>query len=240
MIEEPFANKPIDTAAVTAPVDTVQTPVATEEATKEAATTETATTPTKEKKSGLMGYLKKAEAMLEGKKAEKTEEKAAEDISKDPVAAAAVDTPATTTETTVPSSDEARPVIADKRRSSLFSSLGTMKKRGNNTETATEADAVSGEKKREKSPLPQKIGGLFRKPSKAVKSEEKKDSTAAATESTPTDSTPAPISKDESELTNGTSTSEQPLAIAGDVAPNGVHSTFHDAVTNAPEVQASA
>ncbi len=248
-IEEPIDQKPLDTAAVTAPVDTVQTPPAAEETSKETTAAETATTPTKEKKGGFLGFIKKTEAKLEGKKeqkkeekAEKKEETAADSISKDPVAAAAVDTPATTTETAeptaaaIPATDEVKPTTTEKptekRRSSLFGSLGTLKRR-NNTESA-EGETAPAEGKREKSPLPQKIGGLFRKPSRAVKSEEKKDAVAPATESTATPT--------ETALTNGTTTGEgHESAIVGDIVPDNLHSTFHDAVTTAPqEVQASA
>ena len=61
-----------------------------------------------------------------------------------------------------------------------------------------------------KSPLPQKLGGLFRKPSKAVKSDETGAEPApTATESTPTagaaEGVTASPAKDDAALTNGTS-----------------------------------
>lgn len=243
-LEEPIDQKPIDTAAVTAPVDTVQTPTAVDENPKDTTAAETAGTPAKEKKSGFKGFIKKAEAVLEGKKEEKKEEKvdnkeekAAENISKDPVAAAAVDAPTATTETTAPTTEESRPAVDNKRRSSLFGGLGTIKKK-NQSDSTTDAEAAPAEAKREKSPLPSKIGSLFRRPSRAVKPEEKKEATTADTEATPATETTA---KDESALTNGTTTGEgKESAIVGDIVPDNLHSTFHDAVTTAPEVQASA
>lgn len=185
-IEEPIANKPIDTAAVTAPIDTAQAPAAAEETSsetpKETAAAETATTPTKEKKS------------------------------------------ATT--------EEAKP--ADKRRSSLF---GNLKKKTHNADSTADAEATEVGTKRERSPLPQRIGSLFRRPSRGVKSEEPKEAAAAASDSAPAaETTPAPVIKDESAATNGTATTETP---AGDVVPDNLHSTIQDAVT-APEVKASA
>jgi len=256
-IEEPIANKPIDTAAVTAPIDTAQTPAAVDEAAtetaKETAPAETATTPTKEKKGGILGFIKKEAARLEGKKevkkeettekkeetTEKKEEKAAEDASKDADAAAAAATtesPTSAEEAATPATEEAKPT--DKRRSSLFGNLGgTLRKRTQNTES-TDAEATGAGTKREKSPLPQRIGSLFRRPSRGVKSEEPKEATEASTESTPATQT-APVSKDEPTVTNGSPTEVPSSAVAGDV-PEAVHSTFPGAATTAPEVKASA
>lgn len=250
-IEEPIANKPIDTAAVTAPIDTAQTPAAADEAptetAKETAPAETATTPTKEKKGGLLGFIKKEAAKLEGKKevkkeetTEKKEEKAAEDASKDSDAAAAAATtesPTSAEEAAAPATEEGK--HTDKRRSSLFGNLGgTIRKRTHNTES-TDAEATGAGTKREKSPLPQRIGSLFRRPSKGVKSEEPKEATEASTESTPATQT-APVSKDEPTVTNGPSTEVPSSAVAGDVVPEALHSTFQGAATTTPEVKASA
>jgi hypothetical protein len=242
-IEEPIANKPIDTAAVTAPIDTVQTPAATEstsEIPKEIIAAETSTTPTKEKKGGLIGFIKKEAAKLEGKKdvkkeevTEKKEEKAAEAVSKDPVAAAAAtDSPATTEETAAPTTEEAKP--SDKRRSSLFGNLsGSVKKITHNSESTTDAAVTDAGTKREKSPLPQRLGSLFRRPSRGVKSEEQKEATTAATDSTPaTETTATPISKDETAMTNSISGAPE-SAIVGDAVPDKLHTTI-------PEVKASA
>ena len=244
-IEEPIANKPIDTAAVTAPIDTAQTPAAVDEAptetAKETAPAETATTPTKEKKGGFIGFIKKEAARFEGKKevkkdetAEKNEEEAAENVSKDPVAATATtESPTNAEEAAAPATEEAKP--NDKRRSSLFNLGGTIRKRTQNTES-TDAEATEAGTKREKSPLPQRIGSLFRRPSKGVKSEEAKEATEASTESTPATQT-APVSKDEAAVTNGSSTEPPSSAVAGDVVPEALHSTL---ATTAPEVEASA
>ena len=223
---------------------------------KETAAAETATTPTKEKKGGLIGFIKKEAAKLEGKKevkkedapekkeekvAEKREEKAAEDISKDPAATAAnTDSPAVTEETAATTTEEPRPT--DKRRSSLFGTLGgTVKKITQSTEPSN-VDATDAGTKREKSPLPQRIGSLFRRPSRGVKSEEPKGAGMVGTDTTPaTETTPAPVSKDETAMTNGTSSAEAPgSATVGDVMPDSLHAPIHDAVTATPEVKASA
>ena len=214
---------------------------------KETTAAETATTPTKEKKGGLIGFIKKEAAKLEGKKeikkdetAEKREDKAAENINKDPVATTATtEAPLTTEETAAPTTEEARPT--DKRRSSLFGNLSGTVKKITQSSDSTDAEATEGAPKREKSPLPQRIGSIFRRPSRGVKSEEPKQTTAAATEPMPAaETTPAPISKEETAMTNGVSSSETPgSAIVGDVHDN-MHSTIHDAVTSTPEVKATA
>ena len=249
-IEEPIANKPIDTAAVTAPIDTVETPAAVDEAptetAKETAPAETATTPTKDKKGGIIGFIKKeAAARFEGKKeekkdetAEKKEEEATGDVSKeDPVAAtAATESPANAEEAAAPATEEAKP--NEKRRSSLFNLGGTIRKRTQNTES-TDAEATEAGTKREKSPLPQRIGSLFRRPSRGVKSEEPKEATAASTDSMPATQT-ASAAKDETAVTTGSSTEAPSSAIVGDVVPETLHSNFNAAATTTPEVKASA
>jgi hypothetical protein len=248
-IEEPIANKPIDTAAVTAPIDTVETPAAVDEAptetAKETAPAETATTPTKDKKGGIIGFIKKEAARFEGKKevkrdetAEKKEEEATGDVSKeDPVAAtAATESPANAEEAVAPATEEAKP--NEKRRSSLFNLGGTIRKRTQNTES-TDAEATEAGTKREKSPLPQRIGSLFRRPSRGVKSEEPKEATAASTDSTPATQN-ASVSKDETAVTTGSSTEAPSSAIVGDAVPEALHSNFHAAATTTPEVKASA
>jgi hypothetical protein len=251
-LEEPIANKPIDTAAVTAPIDTAQTPAAAEttsDAPKETAGAETSTTPTKDKKGGLIGFIKKEAARLEGKKdvkkddaAEKKEEKVVESVSKDPGAAAATTESAVTTEETATSATEdAKPT--EKRRSSLFGNLGgSVKKITHNSDSTPDAAATDAGTKREKSPLPQRLGSLFRRPSRGVKSEAPKDAAAAGTDSTPTtETTPAPVSKDETAVTNGTAPTEaEGSAVVGDAVPDNVPTTIHDAVTTTPEVKASA
>ena len=236
-LDEPIENKPIDTAAVTAPANTdgaVETP-------KE--TPATATETKAEKKSFLSGFINKKP------EAKKDETKVAE-----PTAATAVTeatpavteatpaveaTPATTETTEAPKTEETtkeeRPTV-EKRRTSLFGSLGTTKKKD---ESKTNEDGT--ERKREKSPLPSKIGGLFRKPSKAVKSEEPK---AAETKvDTPVEATPAAT---EPVATTTDAKVEAPTAttdatdskIVGDVVPETL--LAQEKVAATPEVKATA
>jgi hypothetical protein len=229
-IEKPIENKPIDTAAVTAPIDTVQIPAAVEE-------------PAKEKKGGIRGFIKKQEAKFEGKKeqkkeekVEKKEEKTAEPISEEPVAATAVDTPAVTSEAAAPATEETRP--AEKRRQSFFSGLGTIKKKI--AETAPETETTTAETKKEKSPLPQKIGGLFRRPSRNPKHvEETKAEASSAPVTNGITTEPESATKDEAAATNG-NTTEEPAVVA-DAVPDNVPTSVLDAVTTStPEVKAAA
>lgn len=236
-LDEPIENKPIDTAAVTAPADNVETPAAASvEPTKDTTTpaaAETATTPKAEKKGGILGFIKKTEAKLEGKKEHKEEakeEQAAETIAKDPVAAAAAPettTEATATETaTEPATKEERPARDNQRRTSLFFK--------NKKETTSDAEGAT-ETKREKSPLPGKfIGNLVRRASKAVKSESKDKPAAeaapaeATTKEVPVETTPATTEATESK-------------IVGDVVPETLHTTSETAApAAAPEVKATA
>jgi len=125
-LDEPIENKPIDTAAVTAPADNVETPAATSvDATKDTTTpvAETTTAQKAEKKGGLLGFINKKTEKKEPKE-EAKEDHAAKVIAEDPVAAAAV--PETTTEATVvePTTEtatkEERPGRENPRRTSLF------------------------------------------------------------------------------------------------------------------------
>ena len=209
-IEKPVEAKPIDTAAVVAAADTVTTPPAVEETPKEPTSTpaEPTTATQTEEKGGLLGFFKKQEARFAGKKD-------SEDETTEHVAAT-----------------EERPA-RDKRRSSLFGSLGTLKKKNQSQERSEDAT----ETKREKSPMPTKIGGLFRKPSRAVKpTEETKDTTAASEAATTSTEIPT---------TNGATTETAPAAadskIVGDVVPEAL--TAHDQATIEPAaktVEASA
>lgn len=228
-IEEPIDTKPIDAAAVTAPADAVETPAAVEEPVKEtpavaAATSETATSPKTEKKGGFMGFIKKAESKLEGKKEEPKKEEIKEEAkteeATEPAAVVEPTTEATATETT-PAVKEERPA-REKRRISLF---GGKKDKVEGDETVAE--------KREKSPLPGKLGGLFRRPSKAIKSDAPKETTEtaattetpAATETTETTATDAVPETAEAKIE---SVPEEPI-----IAPE-------HAITTAPEVKATA
>ncbi|KIW67434.1 hypothetical protein PV04_06690 [Phialophora macrospora] len=231
-LEEPIENKPIDTAAVTAPVDTP--------ATEEPAVAETSA-PKTDKKGGLLGFIKKTEAKLEGKKEvkeEAKEDKAGEAIAQDPVAAASAEptepvsahqavTTEPTTESSVPTTEE-RPARDNKRRTSLFFN----KKQAE----TSEADDTVAEPKREKSPLPggKFIGQLVRRASKAIKSDGAKDKTAAE---------PAPAT-----ASTEATTSETPAAVPDAAEPTPteppaaepIQSAPEPVVTTVPEVKATA
>jgi hypothetical protein len=131
---------------------------------------------------------------------------------------------------------DVKPVTKEKRRTSIFNSLGNKreKKAG---EVGSEPEGAEGETK--KSPLPQKIGDLFRKPSKAVKSESTQteptpaasESAAATTETAEGGAAAtAPAATGETDLTNGTP------GPAKDV----VEPTPEPAAPVNPEVKASA
>jgi hypothetical protein len=240
-IDDPIASKPIDTAAVTAPIDTAQAAEAAAETPKETGGAEASTTPSKEKKGGInfpffKKDVKKADA------AEK-EENVAEPASKEAAAAATPDSPAPKADVAAaPATEDAKP--ADKRRSSVLGTLGgSFKKIAHNANATSDAAATDAGAKREKSPLPQRIGSLFRRPSKGVKSEESKEAAAGATDAAPaTDATPAPVSKDdETAVTNGTAPTEAPApAAAADVVPDAGPTAAADVTTTAPEVKAPA
>lgn len=227
-LDEPIENKPIDTAAVTAPVDTTSEtpfynattlpadPSAPHHHSHAAPATEAVVTPKTEKKGSFLGFMKKAETKKEAKEEVKAE-KATEPVVAEPVTttateatpeAAVVDSPAVAANTEV--AKEERPA-REKRRSSFFGSLGTMKKR--NPE-ASEADNATPDVKRERSPLPGKLGGLFRKPSKAVKPTETEAATDAKVE-TPAASTEVPA--------NATVVEPTESRIVGDVVPDDLH-----------------
>ena len=225
-LEEPIdTGKPIDTAAVVAPVTHASEPTTSDVARDTTTTTETPAQAEK-KPNFFSGLIKK----VEGKKEEHKEEKAVETETSPAVAE--------TTDGTADAKPE-RPG-REKRRTSLFGNLGTLKKK---TETShetkpeevngTKPEEVNGttESKREKSPLPSKISGLFRKPSKAVKSEStpKETTTEPTVDATPNNTAPAidepkPITSETTPQSN----------IIGDVVPEAVHAPV------APEVKASA
>ena len=238
-IEEPIENKPIDTAEVTAPANTTTEPI-TAEPTKESTATEAEPTPKVEKKSTFFGGLKNK---LEGKKEEpKTEDKTVDKPAETSDATVPATDGTTETATETPAAKEERPAT-EKRRTSLFSGLGTQKKKSTDKkeETSEPKEQVNGtETKREKSPIPSKLGGLFRKPSKAVKS------TAPEKSEIPNDATPAttetkdtPIAEEATPAT--TAAPEAPESkIVGDVVPEAIIASSPDKVATAPEVKASA
>ena len=256
-IDEPIDTKPLDAAAVTGPVDSPVEPM-TEDATKNTAATPVTDTPktekTEKKPSFFSGLIKK----VEGKKDETKEEKPAETTATHGISPATDGTTEAATDT--PVFKEERPA-REKRRSSLFGTLGTLKKKPeqrdeiaettspvNGTEAkavnGTEAKAMNGtDTKREKSPLPNKVGGLFRRASQAMKFDTPKKTSAkeAATHATPTtDATPATTETTDTSATEGAASSASPEAteskIIGDVVPESIHAQ----VTIAPEVKASA
>lgn len=221
-LEEPIENKPIDTAAVTAPVD------ATEETPKEPAAESSAAHKT-EKKGGFIGFIKKTEAKLEGKK-EAKEEKPVEEpaaASTEPAepAAAAAATEATP-ETSAPATED-RPARDNKRRTSLFFNKKSSE--------AAEADDTVAEPKREKSPLPggKFIGGLVRRASKAIKSEGPKEKTPAAEPTPATTETTEPATAE-----TVPETIDSPKPTEPEAEP--VQSTPEPVATTVPEVKATA
>lgn len=234
-LDEPIENKPIDTAAVTAPANTDGAAEPTKETTTE---------PKTEKK-GFLGFIKKPESKKEEPKV--AEAKAAEPATTTEAAPAATEaTPATTEAVDAPKAEETtkeeRPV-QEKRRTSLFGGLGTIKKKD---ESKTSEDGT--ERKREKSPLPSKIGGLFRRPSKAVKSEEPKatetkDETKLDTpaEDATTTTEPAVTATDdkvEAPAATTATTDVTDSKIIGDVVPESLQA--QEKVATAPEVKATA
>jgi hypothetical protein len=199
---------------------------------------EPTSTPKEQKESGgFKGFLKKQEAKLIGKKEAKSEvkeEKATEEVAKDPVAAEAVEP---TTET--PAATEERP-INPQRRSSLMERFNTLKKKAANS---SETDGTPTEVKREKSPLPSKVAGLFRKPSKAVKATEEK-SAAETNGQTNGHTEPTAILEAGETATEAKADVTVPektnSAIVGDVVPEDLQSTVHGQATSTPEVKTSA
>lgn len=243
-LDEPIDTKPLDTAAVTAPANTDGAADAPKETTRPALENKT------EKKSFLGSLMNKKP---DTKKEEVKEDKPAEFKPTEPLAtetSAAAPTTADATETAVKSDsetpaveDKKTPVEKEKRRTSLFGGLGTIKKKRDESEPTENGT----ERKREKSPLPSKIGGLFRKPSKAVKSEETKPATetkdevktetpaATATTSSTADSA-VPATEAKTDIPVGTEATDS--KIIGDVVPEAL--TTQEKIATAPEVKASA
>ena len=231
-LEEPAQSKPVDMAA---PVSTALTPAATHG--QSATATEPApvlagepiVTPRTEKK-GFMSFMPKKQ------KDETREEVAADKTNQYPIVIPSTDgtteAPIETTPAVV--AKEERPT-QEKRRTSLFGSLGTMKRK-QSPAVAEGEDMVTADRKREKSPLPAKLGALFRKPSKAVRSEAPKQSTDVSenTESTTKAGDETPVVG--GAIPSATAPVGTDSSVAGDHA-----TTFHDAVTTAPaDVKISA
>ncbi|KAF1989402.1 hypothetical protein K402DRAFT_418678 [Aulographum hederae CBS 113979] len=256
---EPAAEVPAaEPAAVEAPVE--DKPAVPEKA------ADKAVTPKKEKESFFDKFLHKAE-----KSKTPTAETSApapaveEPATTEPTAESAVEeAPAATepvngvTETPAPATE---PVKSDKRRSSFFSNLGTLKKdkkptaekpvekpaepaapvtEGETTET-TPAEPVKelAKEPKEKSPLPGKLGGLFRNPSKMMRGKKDKEAAPAPAkveETTEPAKEEAPPAITETE--KPTETTEPKLQSIGDVVPDAVSVGSPPAAT--PTVQATA
>ena len=157
-----------------------------------ASATETGTSPSS--KSGLLSFIKK-----DGKKEAKPEEKTEE-------------TPATETTATA---EPAQVTPKDKRRTSIFGSLGGKKEKKSETSEGEGAESDS-------KPKSNKLGGLFRKPSKAVKTADKdKEAAPAESEAIPEGTekaeTEAPAT---TEAANGVEATEETI---GDVSANAVN-----------------
>ncbi|ERF73484.1 hypothetical protein EPUS_04107 [Endocarpon pusillum Z07020] len=192
-IDEPAQSKPIDAAAVTAPVDSAiaahDVPANSVHAqTTTGAPIKSPTTPSH--KGGVMGFFKRQDSKLEQKK---------EATADEPVSTATALETGVTSESPAAATSESKPTLKEKRRTSLFNTLASKKEK-------SESEVTEGETR--KSPLPQKLGGLFRKPSKAVKSEQTQtEPTSAITESAPiaesTEGDAVSSAKAEPALTNG-------------------------------------
>jgi len=241
-LDEPVATKPLDTAAVTAPVDSTEattTPaVATTEESRSAEhaiAPETTSTPRTEKKSFLSGLIKKHDKKEEPREEPMTNEEAVKESA--PINAASESAVAEpTTETAIKEAEaprEGRPA-PEKRRTSLFGSLGTLKRK---TDKSPEPSSVASDEtktpvtKREKSPMPSKLGSLFRKPSRAQKPTEEVKTDTPANVAQPESATGAPKTIGENEIP----ASDIAVKLHGDSDMVGEQHTFHDVVTSKPE-----
>lgn len=136
----------------------------------------------------------------------------------------------------LPTTETHKEPVRDKRRTSLFGGLGSKKEKRGDATSDNEGGKSDGEKK---SPLPGKLGDLFRKPTtKAPRKAEETHAVTGGTDSTPVpvDSTNhEPLGNEAGPLTNSTSSQTHDNQI-GDVVPNAVTT----GQTHIPEVQASA
>ncbi|KAK2730948.1 hypothetical protein FQN55_005270 [Onygenales sp. PD_40] len=181
----PQLDDPVDasTSEPIKPEVVTSAPEATETAKKEE---EPVTSPASSK-SGFLSFIKK-EVKHEDKKEAKTEPKVEDKKAEEPAA-----------EEPTPSESTTPAAVKEKRRTSIFGSLGTKKEK--KAEPAAEGEAAATEeeakpKAASSSPLP-KLGGVFRRVSKAGKKE--KEPAAAPSESEPIaegTEKPEPISKD--------------------------------------------
>jgi len=243
-LDEPIATKPLDTAAVTAPVDGTEPaagPVAATTAEEPrsaelASPRETTLSPRSEKKSFLSGFMKKQDKR-EGAREEPmtNEEVAKEAVPVNAASESAVAEPATETPINEAEAREGRPA-PEKRRTSIFGSLGTLKRKSDKSPGPSSVAADETKTtvtKREKSPMPSKLGGLFGKPSRAQNTTEGSKTDAPATIAQPEAATEAPTTIGETETPAETDVAK--LHGETETVGDQVTSTFHDAVTNKPE-----
>lgn len=191
------------------------------EASKEPAKEEEVASPSSSK-GGFLNFIKK-DNKQEAKKEVKPEEKS----DKKPEEETPAEEPAT--------SPEASGAIKDKRRTSFFGNFGTKKEKKAETPEAEPTEGESKDSKARTSSLP-RLGGLFRKPSKAVKKE--KEPAVAPTEQEPI---PEGTDKPEAEQKKEETPAAEPTATV-----NGTESEDKDKATEtpaapaAPAVQAAA
>lgn len=243
-LDEPIDHKPIDAAAVTAPVNAPETftaaPIAatSEEInhTEPVVPAEAVVTPRTERKSFLAGFMKKQDKKEEAK-LERTHEEAVRDVApttvgtESAVVDGTVETPIKETEV----AKEERPAREKRRTSGLFGSLGTMKRKTSKSPGPSSAmttnEARTPETKREKSPMPSKLGGLFRKPSRATKTENLSEDNRVGA---------GVLGEGEASKMNSThAATETPTSAAAfepvsESVADEIHNTVHDIVTVNP------
>ncbi|OAX79490.1 hypothetical protein ACJ72_06191 [Emergomyces africanus] len=204
----PQLGDPVD-ASTSEPIKPETVTAAAEPAQPAKESEEPVTSPTSTK-SGFLNFIKKEMKHDDKKEAVKSEdkpEKQPEETPAEPAAAETIVTP---------------PAVKEKRRTSIFGNLGSKKEK--KPEVATDGEQAGDESKSgSTSPLP-KLGGVFRRVSKAGKKD--KEPAAATSESEPTipeaAEKPEPISKDvpiePAAAVNGTEPSEDKTDVAAPTA----------------------
>ena len=117
----------------------------------------------------------------------------------------------------------------DKRRTSFFGNFG--KKKGESSDTE-EGEGKKGNK----------LGGLFRKPSKAVKLDNQKETSAAESSEKKEENKPEPIAKDDApaaEKPAEEKPAEEATSAAAEAAPAASEETKNNVASSTP-VQAAA
>ncbi|KAI9881035.1 MAG: hypothetical protein M1830_008917 [Pleopsidium flavum] len=219
------APKPVTSTGETAPVTTGTS------------TTRQPLTSSSPPKGGIFAFMKQKEAKHEDKKDIKADEKL-ERSGEEPVAvtgtptapgsgalpmttaaSGTLETPAQgTTSTATATTPEA---VKDKRRTSFFGTLSGKKERV--PDVGSEGEVIDGETK-QKSTSSSKLGGLFRRPSRAVKGEKEVSKNQTTNPATVNESTeaPAPISKETPTTMTETPNNDETIAEpqANGIAPN--------------------